>query len=154
MQIDLILYERLAHWYRVLAAHLAEKPIRLVETRTADEMEQALDRSALPLVLIDLGDHPERALGVLERAARHRSEPIILVLVPQADPHLECVARELGVGDVLTRDVTPPELLALLQRWVLVLIRRLEKGGWYPVVKPRSPADELLDLALNSSSET
>src|SRR5439155_1731351 len=66
----LIVHERLGTWARQVRPLAARWPARLVETRSAADLDMALRQVACPVLLIDLADRIRAGLDDLDRAVR------------------------------------------------------------------------------------
>lgn len=134
--VPLVLHERLGNWARQLRPRLSAWPVRLVESRSASDLESALAGTACPIVILDLDLRPRAGLEDLDRAVRAAPLALLLVLDPQAHEGVAPLARELGATLVLSGVVTPPTLTALLARWIPLALRRTEADGWSVACKP------------------
>lgn len=129
-RIPLMIHERLANWARQIRPRVATWPVRLIETRSAADLARAWRSSACPLIVLDLDRWPHRGLDDLVRAQPAASEALVLVLDPGGHPEIPPLAREIGASHVLSGAVTPPAVLALLERWLPIACRRIEADGW------------------------
>ena len=91
---SLIIHERLAHWARQLAPRLAAWPVRLVETRSADDLRPPAS-AACPSSSSTWASASGRASSDLDRAARAAPNGLILVL-DRRRTRGRLLARELG----------------------------------------------------------
>ncbi len=132
----LIIHERLARWSRQLRPRFRGWSIRWAETRSADSLVEAAARSACPVVVLDLGDRPARSLEDLDALRLASPGALSLVLDPGSHPEVPALARELGATLVLPGVVVPPEVEALLRRWLPLAARRDEAEGWSPLPDP------------------
>lgn len=156
IRLPLVTHERLGNWARQLRPRVAGWPVRLVETRSADELAGALGRSACPLVVLDLGDRPRAGLEDLDRALPAAPNALVLALERTGQPAVALLARELGATHVLSGVATPPMVLNLLGRWLPLALRRAESDGWTrqletetePEPWQREPGRAGLDLDL------
>jgi hypothetical protein len=124
------LHERLGNWAAQLRPRLHDLPIRWFETRTRADLEAVLTGLPCPVVLIDLGKHVASGLVDLHAVLTHAPEALVLVRNAESDPEVTSLARELGAIHVLSGFVPPPEVAALLARWVSLAGRQIERGGW------------------------
>jgi hypothetical protein len=130
-RVPLIIHERLGTWARQLRPRVVGWSVRVVETRSADDLETALGRDPCPLVVIDLGGRTRAVLEELDRAAQQSPNALVLVLDPSAQAGVAPLARELGATHVLSGAVPPPMVVALLARWLPLARRRAEADGWW-----------------------
>jgi hypothetical protein len=151
--LPLIIHERLGNWVRQLRPRLSAWPIRLVESRSAADLEGALAGTACPIVVIDLDRRPGAGLDDLERATRTAPSALVLVLDPGGHDGVAVLARELGATHVFSGVVTPPTVARLLERWIVLAQRRTETDGWSGARKPEPESEPWNWLApyLNSA---
>ncbi len=137
----LVVHERIGTWARQLRPRLGSWPLRLVETRSARDLEPVLASSACPLILLDVGGRPRAALEDLQRAVMLAPDALVLVLNPLATAGIAPLAWELGATYILDGPSTPPEIIGWLTRWLPLARRRTEAAGraWLP---PRPPEAE------------
>lgn len=145
----LITHERLARWARQLRPRLASLPIELVETRSRSDLLQALARHPAPLLLVDLEHRPVDRLGDLEAALATAPETLAVVVDPQRLPDVPRLCRELGVTEVLSGPVPPPEVAERFARWHSLNADRLPQVGWTRLQTRTGPDQEGLDLTPN-----
>lgn len=143
-RLPLIVHERLGQWARQVRPRVAGWPVWLVETRSTEDLVQALDRSACPLVLLDLSARPHAGLEDVDRALQVSPNALLLVIDRAARPGLALVARELGATHVLQGVVPPPAVIDLLARWLPLAQRRAEADGWSVSPGPEPAAWESL----------
>lgn len=122
-------HERIGTWARHLRARLAGHPVRLVETRSADDLRAALDGVPCPILLVDVGQRPRAALEELGTALAVAPDALALVLNPLAHDGVGLLARELGATHVVDGPCPPPGVAALLTRWLPLAHRRAEQSG-------------------------
>jgi DNA-binding NtrC family response regulator len=137
----LVVHERIGSWSRQLRPRLAAQPVRLIESRSATDLEQALRGAVCPLVLIDLGARPVLGLDDLDRAVRSAPDALALVLDAEARLGLASLARELGASHVISGPAPPPAVAALLSRWICLAQVRAKRSGW-ACSPPERPAPE------------
>jgi CheY-like chemotaxis protein len=144
--LPLVTHERRGVWARQLgpqAAH-AGWPVRLVESRSRGDAVRGVAGRTCPLALIDLGERPVAGLDVLDAVMQAAPAALVLVLDPSADAAIDRLARELGAAQVLSRP-RPPEVVALLDRWVALARTRCEASGWSSAERePLDPIDALI----------
>jgi hypothetical protein len=92
----LVVHERLGTWARNLRARLSDWPLRLVETRSAADLEQALAGVSCPLVLIDAGTSPRRLIDDLDLTLRQAPDALTLVIDRSEHKGLPLLARQIG----------------------------------------------------------
>ncbi|MCA1686016.1 MAG: hypothetical protein LC745_08540, partial [Planctomycetia bacterium] len=88
----LVIHERIGTWARHLRPRLAVGPVRVVETRSAADLEAALAGSACPVVVIDLGRRPPAALDELGRAVGVAPGALVLALDPETSEGVALLA--------------------------------------------------------------
>src|SRR5271170_6002114 len=106
---SVIIHERLANWSRQLRPRLQGWPIRWSETRTTSGLLDAVARSNVPILVIDLDDRPARRLKDLHAALEVNSSTLSLVIDPIGHENVAELGRELGATLVLSGVVIPPE---------------------------------------------
>jgi CheY-like chemotaxis protein len=128
----LVIHERHGIWVRHLRPRLADQPIRVVETRSREDLATVLagGSGVCPIVLIDLARRPRAGLEDLDLARRLAPDSLILLLDPEALEGVALLARELGATDVVTGAATPPQLLRIVTRWLPLSRLRCESAGW------------------------
>lgn len=126
----LVIHERIGRWARQLRPRFSERPARVVETRSTFDLEAALAGAVCPIVLIDLARRVRAGLDDLARATSLCPDALVLVLDPHDHEGCALLAREAGATHVIGGPVTPPEVEALLSRWLGLARRRVEAGGW------------------------
>ena len=130
MRLPLIVHERIGVWSRHLRPRVAPWPVRLFETRPGDDIGPIASRSACPMVVVDLGGRLRNGLEAIDRAFTAAPYGLILALDPAGLPEVSLLARELGASRVLSGPVVPPEVLAVLERWLPLAQDRAERDGW------------------------
>jgi hypothetical protein len=138
----LVTHERLAYWARHLRSRLADRSVRVVETRSSDDLEAALRAAGLvcPVVLIDLARRVRAGLEDLDRAVQAAPDALTLVLDPGDHDGVALLAREIGATHVIAGATTPPAVADLLARWLLLAQRRCALSGWTgPAAGPPEP---------------
>jgi DNA-binding NtrC family response regulator len=151
--LPLVVHEPQTSWGRQLRARGTEWPVRLHETRSLDDLIAALRRAAFGLLLVDAGDRPLAALDHLAHAAPLLGGWLVLFVDAAEDPDRATLARALGATHVVARPVPPPEVAALLRRWVDLALDRRARAGWLADIDP-APDAWLTELvpALRSPS--
>jgi hypothetical protein len=129
-RVAVIVHERLGNWIRQLRPRLHAQPVRWFETRSRADLSGALTGLACPAVLIDLGRDPTAGLMDLDLVLRRASDARTLVLDPASQREAASLARELGATHVVSGFAHPPEVAALLARWIALALRRIECDGW------------------------
>jgi hypothetical protein len=131
MQLQsIIIHERLANWSRQIRPRFRGWPIRWSETRSTSELVRAASQSTAPIFVIDLADRPSQGLEDLDAGLVAAPMALSLILDPLSHDGLPTTARELGATLVLPGVVVPPEVVALLQRWLPIARQRSESDGW------------------------
>jgi hypothetical protein len=126
-----VTHERRGTWARQLRPRLAGAgPVVWVESRSGDDLEQAIRGVASPIVVIDVADRPRAMLEDLDRAAAAAPAGLFLVLDPRRHPGVTDLAFELGATLALAGAVPPPRVAGLLLRWLPLARRRAEADGW------------------------
>lgn len=136
-RIPLIIHERLANWGRQLRPRTSGWAVRVIETRSREDLLTALAQAACPLIVIDLCDRPRAALEDLAIAHRIAPNALALVIASPRDPEIGDFAREWGASQVLRGAATPPEVVELLRRWYTLAQIRTDADGWSSRVEPR-----------------
>ncbi len=149
-RVPLIIHERIATWARQIRPRVASWPVKVSETRSAADLERALKGSACPLVVADLARWPRQGLDDLERALTPSANALVLVLDPGANAGLAALAREIGGTLVLSGPATPPQVVAVLSRWLPLAQARAEADGWSGEPEPEA---EPWDLPAVRASE-
>lgn len=149
--MPLVIHERRNTWARQIRPRAADWPVRVVETRSTDELTQACAHAACPIVVLDLANRTLAALVDLERTIQIAPQALTLVMDPGGHREVSDLARELGASHVLRGRVTPPTVIRLLERWVHLAARRAASDGWMNAVPPDLEPWEVL---LNEELET
>ena len=134
--LTVVLHERLGNWARHLRPRLIDWPVRWVETRSSDDLRVAVAGVACPVVLIDLARRPRLGLDDLDLVVQSAPDALVLVLDPDASEGVAALARELGATHVLSGVAIPPDVAALVARWLPLARRRAERQGWSPASRP------------------
>jgi hypothetical protein len=137
-RVAVIVHERLGNWIRQLRPRLHALPIRWYETRTPADMSAVLGGLACPVVLLDLGRHPVTGLRALEQVIPQSPDAWVLVLDPESHPSVAGVARELGATCVHSGFAPPPRVAELVERWIALALKRVERDGWSRTATPES----------------
>ncbi len=139
---SLVIHERIGTWARQLRPRLpGDPPVRLIESRSAADLDAALAGSACPVVVIDLGHRPRAGLDDLDRVLALAPDALVLVLDPKSHASAALLAREFGAAHVLSGPTTPPAVAALIARWLDLARHRTEIAGW-SVSAPAPPEPE------------
>ncbi len=150
----MVLHERSGGWARQLRARLDHVPVRWFETRATAELLAAVSACTSPVVLIEAGAEPIPALHDLARVVARGAEPRVLFLDPASRPDVLGAARDLGATLAESGRITPPEVAALLARWIALAGRAVEREGWTrplpadPVREPAAWVEEVVAEAV------
>lgn len=127
----LIIHERIGFWVRQLRSRMAQSGLKIVETRSRDDIEKALASSPdpCPLALIDLGRRPLATLEELDLLKQAAPNALVLVLDPQAHDEIPLTARTLGATHVISGQAIPPDVARLLMRWKRLANERAITAG-------------------------
>ena len=137
----LVVHERIGYWGRQLQSRLVNRSVRIVESRSAEDLEQALTNVVCSLVVIDLGHKGCGGLDDLGRALGTAPDALVLVIDPASREGVAMLARELGASQVLSGTVTPPEVVDVMTRWISLAQARAKSSGWAGR-DPEPPAPE------------
>lgn len=146
MKNVLIIHERINTWCRQLRPRVAAWPVRIVETRSTDDLVRALRESLTPIAVFNLGQRSRAGLEDLARARFESPDMLALVIEPGGRLDLGDLARELGATAFFGGFVPPPEVIALLERWVALASRRAATMGWIETPRDTREKDMLIDL--------
>lgn len=149
--LPLIIHERRSTWAAQVRFRMLDCPVRIVETRSTNELLAACTRSACPILVFDLADRPVPALADLERAMLVAPNNLSLVLDPSGHRENALVAHELGATHVLSGRITPPAVSNHLRRWLPVATRRAVSDGWAHEFEPEL---ELWEILLDEELES
>jgi hypothetical protein len=94
--------------------------------------------------VIELGDDPAGPLEDLALVVRPGASPRVLVLDSEGREGVKGLARELGATHVVSGFAPPPEVAALVARWVALAAAETEAGGWSRPM-PADPAGRPLE---------
>ncbi len=137
----LVVHERIGYWGRQLQSRLVNRAVRIVESRSAEDLERVLANMVCSLVVIDLGRKGCGGLDDLGRALRIAPDALVLVIDPASREGIAMLARELGASQVLSGTVTPPEVIDVMTRWISLAQERAKSSGWAGST-PEPPAPE------------
>jgi DNA-binding NarL/FixJ family response regulator len=141
-RVPLIVHERRDVWGRQLRPHVGGLPVRLVESRSAEDLLAAAAGSAAPVILLALGSRAVEGLDLLDRVLQAAPDALVAVLEPAGEPAVTRLARQFGATLVTPAETRPPALLELLRSWVRLAVARTEADGWSA---GSEPAADLLD---------
>ena len=142
-----VTHERLGTWARQLRPRLASlAAIRWVESRSKEDLVQAVRGVVAPIVVIDLADRPRAMLEDFDDASQIAPSGLFLVLNPKNQVEVVLLARELGATLVCSGWTSPPRVAALLTRWLALARGRSESEGWSTANGPESEPWERPDL--------
>lgn len=145
---SVIIHERQANRARQLRPRFPGWPIRWIETRSTPDLTRAAARTPCPILVLDLGDHPARGLEDLGAALEVAPRAFSLVIDPGSQAGVAPLARELGATLVLSGVAVPPEVAAILARWLPMARRRAESDGWSPTPEPEPEPWDHPDLSV------
>ncbi|WP_165071705.1 hypothetical protein [Paludisphaera rhizosphaerae] len=140
-QVVVVLHERSGVWARQLRARLDGAPVRWAETRSTAGLLEAVIGDATPVVLIEGGPDPEKALREVAQVVERGSSPLIMFIDPFDRLDVMDAARDLGVTRAVSGRVAPPEVAELIGRWIGLSAKAYASEGWS---RPR-PADPSRD---------
>jgi hypothetical protein len=148
-RVAVVVHERLGKWAAQLRPRLRDRPVRWYETRSRADLVGVLAGLATPVVVIDLARREMEGLADLAEAVRLCPGAFALVLNPEEDDAVERLARELGATHVISGFAVPPEVAALVDRWIGLAARAAERGEWTRPLVPDAPssADEWIQAA-------
>lgn len=138
----MVIHERLAHWTRQLRPYEGAWSVRLIETRSSDELFEAVSRAGTCVVVARLGDDPAGELGRLHEALTASPGTLCVLHDPLDRPGVQALARELGAAVAWGSEALPPEVVRLLERFTEIIRERRDRGGWFDPAWT-VPADDL-----------
>lgn len=150
----LVIHERIGFWARRMRPRLNKPTVRIVETRSARDLEATLANRAFPVVLVDLARRVCGGIDDLNRAMAVAPDAISLVLAPEQNEELRLLARGLGATHVWSGPATPPAVAELLARWLDLSRRRAEASGWDAAAPPPPEPWNWLTPLLDSERTT
>ena len=106
----------------VVSDFLGRHGYKVSTAADAREMEQALERSPVDLIVLDIMLPGEDGLAVCRRLAAGESGPPIIMLSAMGEDTDRIVGLELGADDYLAKPCNPRELLARVR----AVLRRAE----------------------------
>lgn len=106
-----------------LAQFLARHDLEVIQAASVREMDQALGKTEVDAVILDLMRPGEKGLTVCGKLREHPSAPAVIVVSAVADEADIVVGLEIGADDYVAKPCRPRELLARLRA---VLRRRGE----------------------------
>jgi DNA-binding NarL/FixJ family response regulator len=113
----LIVLERDGHWAAALRRELDDAAVRIVETRSWDEVWQLLGQSPSALVAAELSPAtPERTLAALARIERVYPQAAIIVLADRRLAGYRDLLLEAGALHFISSPRRLPEIGAILRR--------------------------------------
>jgi hypothetical protein len=124
----IIVHEKRAGLARQLRPRLADIPVSWVESRSIDDLLSAVCAVASPIVILELGKRARIELEALIRVGHWADRPLILAVDADIRPGIASLARELGATLCLSGFTPPPDLAALVRRWVILVAGR--RVGW------------------------
>lgn len=136
-----VLHERLGGWARQLRPRLQDRPVRWFEVRSTADLDACLLGVACPVVVLDLRKNLVSGLEDLVRIRAASPDARVLVLDPEGRPGVVELARELGATHALAGFAPPPEVAALVGRWIALAQAETERAGWSRRLPPSTPLD-------------
>jgi two-component system OmpR family response regulator len=128
---------------RLLRDYLERHALRISTARDGREMWQALERSHVDLVVLDLMLPGESGLELC-RSLRERSQVPVIMLTALGEEADRIVGLEMGADDYVTKPFSPRELLARI-RGVLRRTRAFPHEDALPPARRYRFADWVLD---------
>jgi two-component system OmpR family response regulator len=107
----------------VVSDFLGKHGYRVETAGDATEMEQALDRGAVDLIVLDVMLPGEDGLAICRRLSSAEGGPPIIMLSAMGEDTDRIVGLELGADDYLSKPCNPRELLARVRS----VLRRAEQ---------------------------
>ena len=109
----------------VVSDFLGRHGYRVETAADAEEMERALARGPVDLIVLDVMMPGEDGLAVCRRLTSSESAPPIIMLSAMGEDTDRIVGLELGADDYLAKPCNPRELLARIR----AVLRRAEQRG-------------------------
>jgi len=106
----------------VVSDFLGKHGYRVETTADADEMERALERGPVDLIVLDVMLPGEDGLAICRRLSASEAAPSIIMLSAIGEDTDRIVGLELGADDYLAKPCNPRELLARVR----AVLRRAE----------------------------
>ena len=126
----------------VVSDFLGRHGYRVETAGDAREMEQALERASVDLIVLDVMLPGEDGLAVCRRLAADEAAPPIIMLSAMGGDTDRIVGLELGADDYLAKPCNPRELLARVR----AVLRRAEQRSGGGVIAGCEFAGWSLDL--------
>ena len=128
----LIIHERIGFWGRQLRPRMSEAGLKIVETRSRDDIDAALASTddPYPLALMDVGRRPSATLEELDRLKQVAPNAFVLILDAVGHDEIPPTARTLGATHVISGPTIPPDVARLLTRWKRLAGERAFNAGW------------------------
>lgn len=128
-----LIHDESGEWLLQIRSRLSELAPRVLEVHSLQDWK-SLDLSSepCPLVLLQLGEHPQTCWSLFERIASQINSTggLILLLNPQEFPKVRQIARELGATLVIDGSAPPNFVANLLKRWSDIARVREAAAGW------------------------
>ncbi len=150
----------------LVSEYLSQNELRVTAVASGRELDEAMARETVDLVVLDLRLQGEDGLQIARRLREASAIPI-LMLTGRAEEADRVMGLELGADDYLTKPFSPRELLAriraLLRRAraqstvadAIAKVRAYRFGGWELNIglrKLKSPKGETVDLSKGEFS--
>ncbi|QDV36575.1 hypothetical protein [Tautonia plasticadhaerens] len=142
-----VIHERRGSWAAQLRGRLHHRPVRWRETRGTEGLLDALGGSPCPILVLDVGPRAAEGLDRLVRASARAPSALILALDPEDRPEVRHLARPAGASMLWSGFAPPPDVAALVDRWIDVARLRASRAGRaaLPGYEP-DPSDDPLAL--------
>ena len=134
-EIMLVIHERRGYWAKQLRPRVHSIPLKVRETRSAPDLEAALQSFNPAILVLDLAESPDEMLIALQKCHRLLENVLVLVLNPHQILGTAGLASELGVTLVYSGFVSPPTVTQLLEHWARLSTIR-GSLGWFHVSEP------------------
>jgi two-component system OmpR family response regulator len=138
---------------QLISNYLGDHDMRVTAVETETEMQEAMSRESIDLVLLDLRLAREDGMQIA-RDLRSRSKLPIIILTGRLEEADRVMGLELGADDYLTKPFSPRELLARIRALLrrsrmhesvaerVAHIRAYRFGGWELNLRVRRLARE------------
>lgn len=148
--VPLIIHERIAYWARHVKPRTAGWLVRVIESRSREDLLAAVAGAACPILVLEVGARPRAVLEDLDAVMRACPSALSLLVCDHELSGVESLARELGAVHVCPATMPPPAVCELLGRWVALARRRMEADGWSRDPRAAVDDDPLMTLVPSS----